>query len=510
VNRRVLIQVTAPTVIIGAVLFGACLASVWSINRLQGNLAQILSENVTSLQAAQELEIQLRQLRFHSFLNVIEPSEKRQADVEKDHAGFEEAMVKVRKTANTRREKALVREIEDGYHRYRSELADGSAPATSRPPDLARWADAHPIRYLQEPCQELRRLNEREMNQTALESEDVSRRAQTAMLLAGILGPVSGLIVGYGIARGLSRSIARLSVRLEDARAQLDQEVASVRLSAGSNLADLDRQLDHVVARVREVAEQTQRQQQEMLRSEQLAAVGQLAASVAHEVRNPLTAIKMLVGAALRSPATQALTTDDLRVIGQEIARLEQTVQALLDFARPAKAQRQPADLRGLVGEALDLVRARARQQGVAVEVHEPSEPVLASVDRGQVNTVLVNLLLNALDAMPKGGRIDIAVHDGPTTELIVEDTGPGISSSVMPRLFTPFASTKPTGTGLGLSICRRVLQEHGGTITAHNRPEGGARFTIALPQRNGNQAAERVGEPWGSDPRGSPTRPGA
>src|SRR6516165_776537 len=366
-NRRMLIQITAPTVIIGAVLFGACLASVWSINRLQANLAQILSENVTSLQAAQELEIQLRQLRFHSFLVVVEPSEKRRADVEQDHAGFEEAMKKVRKTANKANEKALVKQIENGYLRYRAELSDGGTPATSRPPDLARWADAHPIRYLQKPCQELRRLNEDEMNNTALESEEVSRRAQTAMLLAGLLGPASGLIVGYGIARGLSRSIARLSVRLEDARAQLDQEVGSVKLSTESNLADLDRQLDRVVSRVREVAEQVQRQQQEMLRSEQLAAVGQLAASLAHEIRNPLTSIKMLVGAALKSPKTQALTADDMAVISKEVGRLEQTVQGLLDFARPAKAQKQPLDLRGVIGEAIDLVRVRARQQGVSL-----------------------------------------------------------------------------------------------------------------------------------------------
>src|SRR6516164_2609596 len=114
-NRRMLIQITAPTVIIGAILFGACLASVWSINRLQANLAQILSENVTSLQAAQELEIQLRQLRFHSFLNIIEPSEKRRPDVDKDHAGFEEAMKKVRDSANKPEEKALVKEIQDSY-----------------------------------------------------------------------------------------------------------------------------------------------------------------------------------------------------------------------------------------------------------------------------------------------------------------------------------------------------------------------------------------------------------
>jgi len=329
------------------------------------------------------------------------------------------------------------------------------------------------------------------MDQTARESEEVSGRAQTAMLLAGLLGPVSGLIVGFGIARALSRSIARLSVRLEDARAQLDQEVASVKLSAGSDLGDLDRQLDHVVERVRAVAEQVQRQQAEMLRSEQLAAVGQLAASVAHEVRNPLTSIKMLVGAALKSPATQALTPDDLGVICKEVARLEQTVQGLLDFARPSKPQRQPADLRAVVGNALDLVRARARQQGVRLDVRQPDEPVVASVDSGQLNTVLVNLLLNALDAQPQGGLIEVALRNGRDVQITVDDRGPGIAAAVQPRLFTPFASTKPTGTGLGLSICRRVLQEHGGTIVAQNRPEGGARFTLLLPTTTHNiQAA--------------------
>lgn len=485
-NRRILIQLTAPTVVIGAILFGACMTSVWLINHLQANLAQILQDNVASLEAAQELEIQLRQLRFHSFLLIIDPNDQRRDLVEQDHAGFERAMDKVRHAASEPPGKKLVNEIEDGYRRYRAELRSGPEPATAKPLDLARWADAHPIRYLQQPCQELLRLNKRAMDQTAHESEAVSGHAQVAMLLAGLLGPVSGLIVGFGIARAVMRSIARLSVRLEDARAQLDQEVASVRLSAGSDLSDLDRQLDHVVARVRAVAEQVQRQQQDMLRSEQLAAVGQLAASVAHEIRNPLTSIKMLVGAAMKSPATQALTADDLGVMYKEVGRLEQTVQALLDFARPPRAQRQPADVRTIIAEALGLVRARARQQGVQIELRQPETPVTASVDRGQLNTVLVNLLLNALDALPQGGRIDIALRDGATPQITVEDTGPGIAPAVLPRLFTPFASTKATGTGLGLSICRRVVQEHGGTITAANRPEGGARFTVTLGQAAG------------------------
>src|SRR5215471_3649581 len=96
-NRRILLQLTAPTVVIGAILFGACIASVWSINRLQANLATILSENVASLEAAQELEIQLRQLRFHSFLLVIDPADERRERVDQDHAGLERAMTTVRR-----------------------------------------------------------------------------------------------------------------------------------------------------------------------------------------------------------------------------------------------------------------------------------------------------------------------------------------------------------------------------------------------------------------------------
>jgi signal transduction histidine kinase len=482
VNRRILLQLTLPTFLIGSVLFGACIWSVWSINHLQSTLARILSQNVASLEAGQKLEIQLRQLRFHSFLHAIEPTAERKQAVEDDHRGFERALADVRESAAQPREQALVVEIENGYRRYRTELAQGPRPASEKPLDLVRWADAHPIKSVWDPCQSLLKLNRTEMDQTARESEDVSRRAQIAMLFAGLLGPVSGVLIGFGIARALSRSIARLSVRLEDARAQLDQPVASVRLSTESSLGDLDHQLDHVISRVREVAEQVQQQQQDMLRSEQLAAVGQLAASVAHEVRNPLTSIKMLVGAALKSPQSQALTADDLGVMYKEVGRLEQTVQGLLDFARPPRPHRQPADLRQIIGEALGLVRARARLQGVQIEAHEPDTPVLADVDRTQLGTVLVNLLLNALDALPQGGKVDVSLSNGDTTRITVDDNGPGIAPAVLPRLFTPFASTKPTGTGLGLSICKRVLQEHGGSISAANRPEGGARFTLTLP----------------------------
>src|SRR5262249_40299356 len=158
-------------------------------------------------------------------------------------------------------------------------------------------------------------------------------------------------------------------------------------------------------------------------------SVGQLAAGLAHEIRNPLTAIKMLVEVALRSENRKPLQAEDLRVIHAEIARLEETVQGLLDFARLPAPQRSECDLRELVAGAVELIKARARGQKVEIEFRCPRLPVATNVDAAQLRTVVVNLLLNALDAMPRGGRVELSVERSLTAgiRISVADTGTGI-----------------------------------------------------------------------------------
>jgi signal transduction histidine kinase len=192
----------------------------------------------------------------------------------------------------------------------------------------------------------------------------------------------------------------------------------------------------------------------------------------------------MLVEAALRSERPKPLTSQTLHVIHGELIRLQHTVQAFLDFARPPALQPTAVDLHGVVEHAVELVRARALQQRVTLKVSGASDPIVAMIDRGQIEIVLVNLLLNALDAMPDGGHLVVGLERNAQSSvcLSVTDSGKGIAPEILDRLFIPFVSNKPTGTGLGLSISRRIIEQHGGCMTAANQPQGGARFTITLP----------------------------
>jgi len=488
-SRKIVLQMTAPAVLIGLATVGVCVASLWSIHRLQANLNSILAGNVTSLEAAAELEVKLRQLRLHTFLYVMDPSPARERQIADAEQGFEAALA-VAKQSSRPEDADLVARIEAGFRTYQADRpssADLGRRGWTREEYLA-WADAHPVQPLLDSCQELMRRNREAMEATARESARVSDRTETAMSALAILGPVGGLVAGFGIARGLSRSIAQLRVRVEDVRAELDQEVGSLRVERGG-LGGLDAELAAVTARVREVVEQAQRREREAIRAEQLVAVGQLAAGVAHEVRNPLVAIKLLIESAL---AGGELTADDLRVIHGEVGRLERAAQGLLDFARPAPPRRETVDLRTVVDSAVDLVRGRAGLQNVRVDVEAPAEPVAAAVDVAQMQGVLVNLLLNALDAMPGGGRATVGLGRANTTvTLTVRDTGPGIAPEVLGRLFEPFASTRDTGTGLGLHVSRRVARDHGGDIRGTNDPAGGAVFTLTLPGE-GNAEAPR------------------
>jgi PAS domain S-box-containing protein len=221
----------------------------------------------------------------------------------------------------------------------------------------------------------------------------------------------------------------------------------------------------------------------EALRAQQMATLAQLATGVAHEIRNPLTSIKMLIQVNRSKFQRDGLPADDLELVEQEIRRMERSVNSLLEYARPEQGERSVFAIQSVIRRAAQLVDGRCGQQGVKLCIDGDDAPILLDGDAAQIQQLLLNLLLNSLDAMAAGGELTVRVRvSGEQLDLAVIDTGDGIREDMLEQLFVPFSTSKPTGVGLGLGICRRIANAHGGTLTGRNRSEGGAEFCLSLP----------------------------
>ncbi|MBI2161437.1 MAG: hypothetical protein HYU25_13855 [Candidatus Rokubacteria bacterium] len=228
--------------------------------------------------------------------------------------------------------------------------------------------------------------------------------------------------------------------------------------------------------------------QQELLIAERMATVGRLSLKVAHEVRNPISAIEL--NAEMLDDIVRGRPGEDMdeaaglvTAIRDQVNALDALTEEYLVWARFPRPNFEEESVNQLVQELTDFVRPVARRQGVAVRVQiDPSVPMM-EIDRTLLRQAILNLVKNGFEALSSGGEITIASHfDGEAVDISVSDTGTGIPEDVAPRLFEQFFTTKPQGTGLGLSIARQIAEEHGGEIKWANRPGRGATFTIRLP----------------------------
>ncbi len=219
----------------------------------------------------------------------------------------------------------------------------------------------------------------------------------------------------------------------------------------------------------------------QLRQAEQLAWLGRLLAGVAHEVRNPLAGIRSTVQLWQRLPET-ARSPAALEAVVHAVDRLEGLVGRLLFFARSGHEGARPVDLNTLVGEAFDLLRAQAGEQQVELVADLDEGLHAVSGAAGALGQVVLNLLVNALQAVPAGGRVTCRTRrSAAAVELTVSDTGPGVPPDARAHLFEPFFTTRPEGTGLGLALCREIVQQHGGRIDLMADAPG-ATFRVVLP----------------------------
>jgi len=233
------------------------------------------------------------------------------------------------------------------------------------------------------------------------------------------------------------------------------------------------------------------RAEEALRRRDRLAAMGELAASVAHEVRNPLNAIAMSVkrvrreflGAPAESEEERAELSELLGVMEAETQRINRTVQQFLDFARAPRLDAQPTDLAALVSALVESRRSLAKTRGVLLDT-DVTEAGQAIADPDQLRQAVDNVLRNAVEATPSGGRVSVrATSTGGEHSIQVSDTGQGIEPEKLARIFDLYFTTKPDGTGVGLAVTQQIVSAHGGTVEVESRPGAGTSMTLRWPQ---------------------------
>jgi two-component system, NtrC family, sensor kinase len=246
----------------------------------------------------------------------------------------------------------------------------------------------------------------------------------------------------------------------------------------------------------------TQRERLDRLyRAERLAAVGQLAAGVAHEIRNPLTAIRSTMQYLLRGLDPEEPRHELVRELLREVDRINSTVGGLLSLSRSGEMRKSDIDLLEPLGQAVQLLRARAAEQGVELGSNLGVGALRVQGDADQLKQVFLNLLINSLQSMPSGGRITVGAAPWPGSEpggtrwaqVRIEDTGAGIPPEQLRRVFDPFYTTKRDGTGLGLAICNGIVEQHQGEIQLESEVGKGTAVSVRLPLIEG----KLEGEPW-------------
>lgn len=307
------------------------------------------------------------------------------------------------------------------------------------------------------------------------ETDDLKNTLIQGLGIICLAGIAAMACIGYFIARTITTPVEELVrvTRSANRHGRLQKATIQTRDEIGALAASFN-------AMVEKLGEAEDR----LVESERLATAGQMAAGLAHEIRNPLTSIKML------AQVLQSRMKDDpenYRVLSSlvgETDRLDRIFQEIIDRTRPGELSLEEVDVIQLVEDVANLARQSLSNQGVTINVQSPGALPRLRLDPGKIKQVLWNLILNGRDAMPKGGELTISTGmlENGDIRIDVRDMGPGFPERSAEKLFQPFFTTKPEGMGLGLTISRKIVEKHGGQLLLENHPEGGAWVKMILP----------------------------
>jgi signal transduction histidine kinase len=458
------------------------LLMVWTTYRVEEILREINDRELPALQGAEGLENALiYQKGFLSYF-LIDGDPAWLEELERSRRTFAEQLWRVAQTAQSAEEKDTVRQFESEYRLYIAkkdrviELYRAGESAAGA--ELHRDARRHFDRLLA-ISGHFKAIHTARIHETRRQSQEQALRLRLIASIAVLAGTLLTLLLGFVFVYQILQPLRRLAAEADRSAApqRPENEVAALSRTVHGLLSDVDK-----------TQSELERSRESLVQSEKMALVGKLAAGMAHSLRNPFTSVKMRLFSLRRSLELDEAQRDDFEVISAEIRHIDTIVQNFLEFSRPPKLKMQPVSPSATVDAALQLLEHRLKSYDVAVTVDRPAMLPLVSADPEQLKEVLANLIVNACEAMGRGGsirieeRVEFAAERPAAAVVRVRDSGPGIPPERLESVFQPFFTTKDEGTGLGLSIARRIIDDHGGRIWTESTNGRGAVFTITLP----------------------------
>jgi signal transduction histidine kinase len=485
---------TKITAMVIGVLLLAAIGSIQSLliaRRMERLVTGLVTNHVSKVRAAQELEIVLLEQRGAVTRYILDRGNPIWLELlERKKASFASWLASAEAWAHTTEEEQFLSDLKTLYADYDRQRNEVIAAIQQGDPARATSIQLNDVSRLYDQasatCEAFLKTNERYIDEQLAAGRMQVRDALVSVSALAVLTLVFGATVLIVFFRGVLRPLRRMA---EDARAF--SMAGATSLPAGTPQDDLRAvgfYLRSLMSDLTETHSHLERSRLELVSAEKFATLGKLAASVGHEIRNPLTSLGMRIFSIRQAVGDSPELQDDLRVVSEEIQRLEGIVRSFLEFSRPPNLNLKPHLCSALIDKTLELCGEWLEERGVRVVRQEGAGVAAVSADAEQIKQVLLNLLRNAAEAMEHGGTVNITTFSGvgrggqPMSVIRVQDNGSGIPTEVRERILEPFYSTKPDGTGLGLCIAARIMAQHGGRLELEQDTGRGASFSVWIP----------------------------
>lgn len=495
--RNVSLATKISTALIGLLLLAviSSVVAIMSAYRFEAFQETLVVENLASVRAAEELEIALLEQRGYVSSYVLDRGQGDWLErLSRKSSDFDYWLQQARVTARTDTERKLLDRLESVQNAYAEKRDSVVTLFDSGNEEQARKLLLEDVVALYDQsynlCEEFISINQQLVDDTSTQVRRQVEQVTVIVSATAIFTLVLGTALLWLFFTGVVFPLRRIA---DDARLF----AGNAQNASGDIGSDEMRELGHFVrllmTNVEESRSDLEQSRSQLAQAEKLAAVGKLAASVAHEIRNPLTSMKMWLYSLRRAVGQNPDLQEKISIVSDETVRLENIVRQFLEFSRPPQMKLSRHPIGELLDKTLELLKYRIEEHNIRV-IRQP-EPVVPDVlaDAEQLKQVLMNLIHNAVEAMEDGGEIRISVepetrNGEPVLAVRIADNGPGMSSDQYDRAFEPFFTTKSEGTGLGLCIAASIMARHGGGLTLEPSSAGGTECIVTIPTIEGRR----------------------